>query len=244
MGGIEPPAGRAHPRSRGENRDGVIDRLSIGGSSPLTRGKRQRDRARRGAGGLIPAHAGKTICVEITPQTGRAHPRSRGENWLGRLQLLPARGSSPLTRGKPASGPALGRGPGLIPAHAGKTCSAESRTLDLRAHPRSRGENVRGSILRHIGDGSSPLTRGKRMPGNEDIGALRLIPAHAGKTVSGALRFVVPGAHPRSRGENTVNRPTTPALTGSSPLTRGKRKPLTLADIKIGLIPAHAGKTP
>ena len=51
---------RAHPRSRGENRDGVIDRLSIGGSSPLTRGKHWEQLYGDYVVGLIPAHAGKT----------------------------------------------------------------------------------------------------------------------------------------------------------------------------------------
>ena len=37
-GGKSPPPS-AHPRSRGENRDGVLRSMSIGGSSPLTRGK-------------------------------------------------------------------------------------------------------------------------------------------------------------------------------------------------------------
>ena len=55
-----PVASRAHPRSRGENRDGVIDRLSIGGSSPLTRGKHWEQLYGDYVVGLIPAHAGKT----------------------------------------------------------------------------------------------------------------------------------------------------------------------------------------
>ena len=53
-----------------------------------------------------------------------------------------------------------------------------------------------------MGEGSSPLTRGKHMlpswKGPED----RLIPAHAGKTVGAGLRLVLDRAHPRSRGEN------------------------------------------
>ena len=51
---------RAHPRSRGENKDGAGAALIRWGSSPLTRGKHllisQTDFGAR----LIPAHAGKT----------------------------------------------------------------------------------------------------------------------------------------------------------------------------------------
>ena len=52
--------GRAHPRSRGENRAGDDLPPARPGSSPLTRGKLQRSQCDRDAVGLIPAHAGKT----------------------------------------------------------------------------------------------------------------------------------------------------------------------------------------
>ena len=52
---------RAHPRSRGENRDlGGGDDTSHG-SSPLTRGKQIDKRVTQRFAGLIPAHAGKTL---------------------------------------------------------------------------------------------------------------------------------------------------------------------------------------
>ena len=50
----------AHPRSRGENGERRGASMSIGGSSPLTRGKRIRTVAMRPRARLIPAHAGKT----------------------------------------------------------------------------------------------------------------------------------------------------------------------------------------
>ena len=91
--------------------------------------------------------------------------------------------------------------------------------------------------------GSSPLTRGKQefQLGLQERG--RLIPAHAGKTVLGAIHGPRPAAHPRSRGENTQPRMSTSPLYGSSPLTRGK--PRSYQAVRQGrrLIPAHAGKT-
>ena len=54
------PLSRAHPRSRGENENPPLDASNPHGSSPLTRGKRGDDIDGSGAGGLIPAHAGKT----------------------------------------------------------------------------------------------------------------------------------------------------------------------------------------
>ena len=90
---------------------------------------------------LIPAHAGKTPACGSTASPTGAHPRSRGENSVGRVEWNEERGSSPLTRGKRLGGLGGVSGIGLIPAHAGKT---SVRRVDRRvagAHPRSRGEN-------------------------------------------------------------------------------------------------------
>ena len=70
-----------------------------------------------------------------------------------------------------------------------------------------------------------------------------LIPAHAGKTVSGSPWGGGRGAHPRSRGENHDTVPEESQLVGSSPLTRGKRQQDVAVQDLHGLIPAHAGKT-
>ena len=112
------------------------------GSSPLTRGKRVGDVGDGVHCRLIPAHAGKT-CPACSPPRGRrgSSPLTRGKHG----QLVGAergrRGSSPLTRGKLRSARADAIGPGLIPAHAGKTGYALSGSSALGAHPRSRGEN-------------------------------------------------------------------------------------------------------
>ena len=94
---------RAHPRSRGENFAlDAPDCLAVG-SSPLTRGKRECHRVCEVLCGLIPAHAGKTGVGFPGYRVERAHPRSRGENPVVRLTSMAWKGSSPLTRGKPAS---------------------------------------------------------------------------------------------------------------------------------------------
>ena len=95
-----PSSAGAHPRSRGENL--TLDDLGWlrTGSSPLTRGKRAPRPYPAGTPGLIPAHAGKTSLASPPTSPPRAHPRSRGENWIGRATRPAAPGSSPLTRGK------------------------------------------------------------------------------------------------------------------------------------------------
>ena len=152
---------RAHPRSRGENGGGVHVHVSVSGSSPLTRGKRNHRRDNRCDDRLIPAHAGKTSTYSHTRAHPRAHPRSRGENRRSWRARCPSRGSSPLTRGKLVDAVATSVENGLIPAHAGKTTACRSESRSIWAHPRSRGEN--GLLLRGVdkATGSSPLTRGK-----------------------------------------------------------------------------------
>ena len=113
----------AHPRSRGENIDGQRETAEEWGSSPLTRGKRPRGQRQLRRERLIPAHAGKTSSPTSATCWSRAHPRSRGENRYTATYQVTAKGSSPLTRGKPRRLPRDLRGLGLIPAHAGKTCS-------------------------------------------------------------------------------------------------------------------------
>ena len=132
---------------------------------------------------------------------------------------------------------------GLIPAHAGKTCSWSCLRAASRAHPRSRGENDPKELPGVAGAGSSPLTRGKR-PRIDAAGAPHgLIPAHAGKTGAGRRSACRCRAHPRSRGENLHERAAIIGAVGSSPLTRGKRARLPRPSAGSGLIPAHAGKT-
>ena len=153
------------------------------------------------------------------------------------------RGSSPLTRGKRGCVPDLSPGDGLIPAHAGKTGRQHRRAPQDGAHPRSRGENItpRPRVVRV--KGSSPLTRGKPSLTQLNAQCPRLIPAHAGKTPGDRTRLYTHRAHPRSRGENKSRLTKTSHFLGSSPLTRGK--PVCVCDslCRIGLIPAHAGKT-
>ena len=174
----------AHPRSRGENLMNRVSKLPPSGSSPLTRGKHVAGVGGRTGGRLIPAHAGKTGRQAAHHGYESAHPRSRGENPSCSCRLTVTVGSSPLTRGKLGMS-RLRRGSArLIPAHAGKTNSTGRPGAWQGAHPRSRGENVGDFAGRRSGQGSSPLTRGKRQVRRRRFPHKRLIPAHAGKTSS------------------------------------------------------------
>ena len=233
----------AHPRSRGENPRSYPKMPRDRGSSPLTRGKPQHVPGDRLSDGLIPAHAGKTRLWSGATRTWPAHPRSRGENVRPKPASVYLVGSSPLTRGKLVQREREARLPGLIPAHAGKTCSSSLRGLGKRAHPRSRGENLARPDRSEQLVGSSPLTRGKHTQELPNLLDDRLIPAHAGKTDVTRARCCITGAHPRSRGENEIEALLDPEQQGSSPLTRGKHPLASVHPYLTGLIPAHAGKT-
>ena len=212
----------AHPRSRGENPYETETEIVPGGSSPLTRGKLSRGSRSPFPSRLIPAHAGKTSRSPRTGSCPRAHPRSRGENFRSPSLRFGGMRSSPLTRGKHNACLAGEILEGLIPAHAGKTPARPEPQASVRAHPRSRGENLQLRGLHDLHTGSSPLTRGKRLGGRRGAGTGGLIPAHAGKTASPASGLAARRAHPRSRGENDNLPACTSGWEGSSPLTRGK----------------------
>ena len=134
-------------------------------------------------------------------------------------------------------------GPGLIPAHAGKTRSWLARSGRAWAHPRSHGENPSMPGGTYVDEGSSPLTRGK--PAAPRGAEVRdgLIPAHAGKIRPRSRRYGTSRAHPHSCGENMVSDGKVSLEDGSSPLTRGKPGVHNPEGAARGLIPAHTGRT-
>ena len=154
-----------------------------------------------------------------------------------------ARGSSPLARGTQhcVSRPLVRSG--LIPARAGNTSLKDKKTLNGRAHPRSRGEHARGENEQRDLWGSSPLARGTLLPGFRALTPVGLIPARAGNTSYHFRRFEGCRAHPRSRGEHAWLPRVSRALWGSSPLARGTHTAISGARRGVGLIPARAGNT-
>ena len=172
--------------------------------------------------GLIPARAGKTRTVVAHGERTEAHPRACGENVLMWAYLIQSGGSSPRVRGKRAGAVRQERGPGLIPARAGKTRGARPRAVWARAHPRACGENRRRGVARGRRGGSSPRVRGKHLLGRLALLLRRLIPARAGKTRASPRRSCETTAHPRACGENALAAWHWLDVDGSSPRVRGK----------------------
>ena len=118
-----PLISRAHPRACGENKGMVCKCRLSSGSSPRMRGKLGLTQAPLADGGLIPAHAGKTVHSKNSLAQDGAHPRACGENSLKCCRGCERQGSSPRMRGKQRRVFSGGHSRGLIPAHAGKTRS-------------------------------------------------------------------------------------------------------------------------
>ena len=150
----------AHPRSRGEHFRSSCRSLSVSGSSPLARGTPDESKALHFFYRLIPARAGNTAWHFTYAEALTAHPRSRGEHAARTMLSRPSFGSSPLARGTPSRGVFFKPKQRLIPARAGNTGLACPGRARRSAHPRSRGEHGRSSVLVIEASGSSPLARG------------------------------------------------------------------------------------
>ena len=132
-----------------------------------------------------------------------AHPRVGGENFV--------------EPGLPASGA------GSSPRGRGKQPMVRNGRIHGGAHPRVGGEN--GHPERRVlwKAGSSPRGRGKLLRDIEAWEGYGLIPAWAGKTLSGVGLGQTRWAHPRVGGENYERKTGEPITCGSSPRGRGKR---------------------
>ena len=172
-----------------------------------------------------------------------AHPRSRGEHGGSFVADGFEEGSSPLARGAPIAWRSSCARAGLIPARAGSTLYSSSWFLSSWAHPRSRGEHMKSTMLAIIVLGSSPLARGAHARSGGRRPPRGLIPARAGSTTVRPRPTIFSRAHPRSRGEHPVRWQAQARVRGSSPLARGAPGVDVGNSRAQGLIPARAGST-
>ena len=123
----------------------VVEGCVVGsGSSPLARGARTRWCAGRWFRRLIPAGAGSTYASIPRSRVAPAHPRWRGEHYLIGENGQGHFGSSPLARGARNARPSRCGLVRLIPAGAGSTYAVDETVVHSQAHPRWRGEHMRG----------------------------------------------------------------------------------------------------
>ena len=132
---------------------------------------------------------------------------------------------------------------GIIPAYAGSTNHTSPVYGRTRDHPRVCGEH-RYNVRKFFDDpGSSPRMRGAQRGA---AGAGRdggIIPAYAGSTEYGRIRFATQEDHPRVCGEHRHRRGNRTVIMGSSPRMRGALRHELRASRSGGIIPAYAGST-
>ena len=131
----------------------------------------------------------------------------------------------------------------LIPDYAGSTRRNSPLMFETRAHPRLRGEHIEGVVASFADSGSSPTTRGAHQVTQQDGVLQRLIPDYAGSTSSCGSMIFSYSAHPRLRGEHSTELWQQGNKRGSSPTTRGARRPPSNYQRASRLIPDYAGST-
>ena len=217
--------------------------MPVCGSSPLARGLRLGRTSRPCTRRIIPARAGFTLAIGYTFRLVTDHPRSRGVYSLAVALTGRGTGSSPLARGLLVLEQVCRSGVRIIPARAGFTPGSVRRTTWGPDHPRSRGVYLAVHLHARVAGGSSPLARGL-LPGFHPVRSdVRIIPARAGFTSSGARWRSRATDHPRSRGVYLFGSSLGLGFQGSSPLARGLRGRRRRSGSARGIIPARAGFT-
>ncbi len=151
---------RDHPRSCGEHQLSDTRGAECKGSSPLVRGAPRVHVSDVVRVGIIPARAGSTTRRPYAETRRQDHPRSCGEHASVSLASHCRTGSSPLVRGAPYVRLPSPDDSRIIPARAGSTTSAPTRSLRAWDHPRSCGEHILWECTECGHEGSSPLVRG------------------------------------------------------------------------------------
>ena len=133
--------------------------------------------------------------------------------------------------------------PGITPADAGKTASADFLVCLREDHPRGCGENLRTKCVCILNRGSPPRMRGKLRYNLAKVIQIRITPADAGKTAFVFDKTKRPGDHPRGCGENQKAQNELQQWVGSPPRMRGKLPQVRLERVMQRITPADAGKT-
>ena len=113
--------------------------------------------------------------------------------------------------------------PWITPAHAGKTSTPALTGFPLRDHPRACGENTSMAMTQASTTGSPPRMRGKRAQPSPAPFWSRITPRACGENIPRPLHNL--------------------RVQGSPPRMRGKRQRVNLRKHRLGITPAHAGKT-
>ena len=192
---------------------------------------------------ITPAHAGKRIWRATFLSFFQDHPRPCGEKRFALYAIHLRHGSPPPMRGKGWRSWTCSRNLRITPAHAGKSSASETAKNAARDHPRPCGEKRRIAAPMRVPTGSPPPMRGKEVADELGAVAAGITPAHAGKRYSACHPTAFVGDHPRPCGEKATQVDPDPMQKGSPPPMRGKVRQPIVVHVRIGITPAHAGKS-
>ena len=236
----------------------------MSGSSPRVRGTHLLRQVEVLQPRFIPACAGNSRSRRTTPTTTTVHPRVCGELfWCGE-QVLVGDGSSPRVRGTRSHAAAHRFARRFIPACAGNSVVAPSRSRSMpgssprvrgtrlipwscrsqpSVHPRVCGELAPPSCPFCSLCGSSPRVRGTLFGLVALAGIQRFIPACAGNSATTPICCWPTPVHPRVCGELRVPSSSSALTRGSSPRVRGTRAGRVRGRTGDRFIPACAGNS-
>ena len=138
------------------------------------------------------------------------------------MELTPCMGSPPHMRGKGADVVPPELGPGITPAHAGKSRQYGCQVPGGWDHPRTCGEKFLRHFLLKTCWGSPPHMRGKAMYWRVSEVRRRITPACAGKSLTVSCGNTGKKDHPRVCGEKSELSSDCLSYQGSPPRMRGK----------------------
>ena len=192
---------------------------------------------------IIPAHAGNSRPYGQDRADSADHPRACGELPKRRDIHVSCDGSSPRMRGTPHRRECVGRLRRIIPAHAGNSQLILVSRRIRSDHPRACGELIALMRFLRASAGSSPRMRGTLLQVRPELSRGRIIPAHAGNSVTPSSTHRQFPDHPRACGELVPPGVTLAPKDGSSPRMRGTHMSGVAAVLTSRIIPAHAGNS-
>ena len=151
------------------------------------------------------------------------HPRPRGDYVKRTGRAAWGKGSPPPTRGLLHDAKEPVGFLRITPAHAGTTRQGSVGYINLKDHPRPRGDYTIQTLNQSLYEGSPPPTRGLPSHSAQIFPLNRITPAHAGTTFPLVPIGLLPQDHPRPRGDYIWGEHQLQLGPGSPPPTRGLR---------------------
>ena len=234
------------------------------GLPPHVRGKEAQEEWVEQVPRITPACAGKSVSWYVMTSSTWDHPRVCGEkltigtgaSGVGGItprmcgekpssffMSMRSAGSPPRMRGKGHRMPINVNQVRITPACAGKRLLAGQAYDPGKDHPRMCGEKPNSTRGYPFVSGSPPHVRGK---GERKTGKTRRVgitPACAGKRMHQWCRKIANWDHPRMCGEKPLGLAPAGWPSGSPPHVRGKVDEEHIAEGRIRITPAYAGKS-